>query len=239
MFHCIQGLLYVILYLCQKCRCILVLMFLMLMTPLINLLIKWMFRYIRKPWLGYYCIQYRVSNAYWCITNTWIVYFCDEVCNVSYIWLRWTYLPSTTKVFPFLENGNISTFGYFPPWCQYDCFWWLRKFVCLDVFFTKWKTTSFSCGYRWCFWFLLGSSKWLLLMMTGVATISLSAAGNQFCVGWFLYNFVQHLPNESKRWETMIKVFSPCRWECVSGYGICITFPRDIFVELFICSGSK
>ena len=131
MFHCIQGLLYIILYLCLKCRCILVLMVLMLMTPLINLLIKWMFWYIRKPSLGHYCIQYRVSNACWCITNTWIVYFCDEVCNVSYVWLRWIFLPSTIKVFPFLENGIISTFGCFPPWCQYDRFWWLRKFVCL------------------------------------------------------------------------------------------------------------
>ena len=147
-------------------------------------------------------------------TNTWIVYFYDEVCNVSYIWLRWIYLPSTTKVFPFLENGNISTFGYFPPWCQYDCFWWLRKFVCLDVFFTKWKTTSFSCGYRWCFWFLLGSSKWPLLMMTGFATISLSTAGNQFCVGQggvirivladsfiILFNTCQMSLKDGKQWS--------------------------------------
>ena len=79
MFHCIQGLHYIILYLCLKCRCMMVLMW---MTPLINLLIKWMFWYIRKPWLGHYCIQYHMSNAYGCITNTWILYFCDEVCNV-------------------------------------------------------------------------------------------------------------------------------------------------------------
>ena len=43
------------------------------------------------------------------------------------------------------------------------------------------KATSFSCGYRVCFWCVPGSCKGLLLMMIGAATISLSTAGNQLC----------------------------------------------------------
>ena len=51
-----------------------------------------------------------------------------------------------------------------------------------------------------------------------------------------LFNTCQMRLKDGKQW---LKYFFPCHWECVSGYGICITFPRDIFVELFICSGSK
>ena len=99
------------------------------------------------------------------------------------MWLKWINIPLATKVFPYLESHTISTFGCFSPSCQYDCLCCLRKLMCIDLSFDEWKATSFSCGYTGCFCFFSGNCKWLLLMMTDVATKSLSTAGNQLYIG--------------------------------------------------------
>ena len=139
-----------------------------------------------------------------------------------------------------LENNSwdcsISTFGCFHPSCRL-C--WLRKFMCLDLFFEKQNTASFSCSYRGCLWFVHSNCKWLLVMMIGiVATISLSSAGNQTCVGQrgvikivladSILIFVNACQMSLKGGKQKLKYFFCWIW---------IRFPRDIFVNLFIGSG--